>query len=37
MTIQKILKGVIHGRFQGLHLGHVEYLLEAKKNVIFYI
>lgn len=22
--------GVIHGRFQGLHLGHIEYLLEGK-------
>jgi len=24
--------GVIHGRFQGLHLGHMEYLLEGKKR-----
>lgn len=24
--------GVIHGRFQGLHNGHMEYLLEAKKR-----
>ncbi len=24
--------GVIHGRFQGLHLGHIEYLLEGKKR-----
>lgn len=24
--------GVIHGRFQGLHLGHMEYLLEAKNR-----
>ena len=24
--------GVIHGRFQGLHKGHLEYLLEGKKR-----
>lgn len=24
--------GIIHGRFQGLHNGHMEYLLEAKKR-----
>lgn len=24
--------GVIHGRFQGLHYGHMEYLLEAKRR-----
>lgn len=27
--------GVIHGRFQGLHYGHMEYLLEAKKRCEF--
>lgn len=29
-TIHKV--GVIHGRFQGLHKGHLEYLLEGKKR-----
>jgi cytidyltransferase-like protein len=27
--------GVIHGRFQGLHHGHMEYLLEGKKRCEF--
>lgn len=27
--------GVIHGRFQGLHLGHMEYLLEGKSRCHF--
>jgi cytidyltransferase-like protein len=27
--------GVIHGRFQGLHYGHMEYLLEGKKRCNF--
>jgi cytidyltransferase-like protein len=27
--------GVIHGRFQGLHHGHMEYLLEGKKRCNF--
>lgn len=27
--------GVIHGRFQGLHQGHMEYLLEGKKRCDF--
>jgi len=27
--------GVIHGRFQPLHLGHMEYLLEGKKRCKF--
>lgn len=27
--------GVIHGRFQPLHLGHMEYLLEGKKRCDF--
>jgi cytidyltransferase-like protein len=27
--------GVIHGRFQGLHYGHMEYLLEGKKRCDF--
>ena len=26
---------VIHGRFQGLHIGHMEYLLEGKKRCDF--
>lgn len=30
MSVDKI--GVIHGRFQGLHLGHMEYLLEGKSR-----
>lgn len=29
--------GVIHGRFQGLHNGHMEYLLEAKKRCDFLV
>lgn len=33
MSIAKT--GVIHGRFQGLHYGHMEYLLEAKKRCDF--
>ena len=33
MDIAKI--GVIHGRFQGLHYGHMEYLLEGKKRCDF--
>lgn len=24
--------GIVHGRFQGLHMGHMEYFLEAKKR-----
>lgn len=39
MCIQKYIKkdnkekiGVVFGRFQGLHLGHLEYLLQAKKK-----
>ena len=31
----KANKGVIHGRFQGLHHGHMEYLLEGKKRCNF--
>ena len=27
--------GVIHGRFQGLHLGHMEYLIEGMKRCEF--
>lgn len=33
MSIAKT--GVIHGRFQGLHHGHMEYLLEGKKRCEF--
>lgn len=33
MSITKT--GVIHGRFQGLHFGHMEYLLEGKKRCEF--
>ena len=29
--------GVIHGRFQGLHNGHMEYLLTAKKRCDFLV
>ena len=35
MQIEKVKIGVIHGRFQGLHLGHIEYLLEGKKRCKF--
>ncbi|MDO5531999.1 adenylyltransferase/cytidyltransferase family protein [Sutterella sp.] len=30
--LEKPRIGVIHGRFQGLHNGHMEYLLEGKKR-----
>ena len=30
--MEKYKIGVIHGRFQGLHFGHMEYLLEGKKR-----
>lgn len=30
--MKKVDVGVIHGRFQGLHFGHMEYLLAAKKR-----
>ena len=33
--MQKAKVGVIHGRFQGLHHGHMEYLLEGKKRCEF--
>lgn len=33
--MQKVKTGVIHGRFQGLHHGHMEYLLEAKNRCDF--
>lgn len=35
MDINNVPVGVIHGRFQGLHLGHMEYLLEGKKRCDF--
>lgn len=35
--MKKVEVGVIHGRFQGLHFGHMEYLLEAKKRCNFLI
>ncbi len=27
--------GAVQGRFQGLHIGHMEFLLEAKKRCRF--
>ena len=33
--MEKTKVGVIHGRFQGLHYGHMEYLLEGKKRCEF--
>ena len=33
--IKKNKIGVIHGRFQGLHKGHMEYLLEGKRRCDF--
>lgn len=33
--MNKVKEGVIHGRFQGLHFGHLEYLLEGKKRCEF--
>lgn len=35
--MKKVKVGVIHGRFQGLHFGHMEYLLEAKKRCNYLI
>lgn len=35
--MKKAEVGVIHGRFQGLHFGHMEYLLEAKKRCSYLI
>ena len=35
LRIEKSKIGVIHGRFQGLHHGHMEYLLEGKKRCDF--
>ena len=35
MSSGKIKTGAVHGRFQPLHKGHVEYILEAKKNCDF--
>lgn len=35
MIMQREKIGVIHGRFQGLHYGHMEYLLEGKKRCDF--
>lgn len=35
--MKKVVVGVIHGRFQGLHFGHMEYLLEAKKRCNYLI
>jgi len=33
--VKKVKIGVIQGRFQGLHKGHMEYLLEGKKRCEF--
>lgn len=33
--MKTVKAGVIHGRFQGLHHGHMEYLLEGKKRCDF--
>jgi cytidyltransferase-like protein len=32
---QRAKQGVIHGRFQGLHFGHIEYLLAGKERCDF--
>jgi len=33
--MEKVKSGVIHGRFQGLHYGHMEYLLAGKERCDF--